>query len=150
MLFVVVTLRGFGSSVGRAPTGVFATGRFVGALLGTLSVGLVSWAGARFYERRVGLVAAVLMACAFLPVFYAKQALNDAVTLVPLTVALVACLFLYQDGRRRHWVLAGGAVGVATDVKYTAAAMTVVVGLAGALRGVRESDNPPPLIPRRG
>jgi 4-amino-4-deoxy-L-arabinose transferase-like glycosyltransferase len=140
LLFVVFKLRGFGSSLGHDPTGVFATARFVVALLGTLSVGLVYWAGARFYERRVGLVAAVLMACAFLPVFYAKQALNDAVTLVPLTVALVACLFLYQDGRRWHWVLAGGAVGVATDVKYTAAAMTVVVGLAGLLRVLEKRD----------
>jgi 4-amino-4-deoxy-L-arabinose transferase-like glycosyltransferase len=140
VLFVVFRLRGFGSTLGHDPAAVFTTARFIVALLGTLSVGLIYWAGARFYERRVGLVAAVLMACAFLPVFYSKQALNDAVTLVPLTVALVASLFLYQDGRRWHWVLAGAAVGVATDVKYTAAAMAVVVGLAGLLRVLEKRD----------
>ena len=105
---------GFLHAFRHDPTSVFTTARFVVSLLGTLSVGLVYWVGARFYERRVGLVAAVLMACAFLPVFYAKQALNDAVTLVPIAVALTACLFIYEDGRLRHWILAGAAVGVAT------------------------------------
>ncbi len=151
LLFAVFKLRfhagfpfgshGFGSAFRHDPTAVFTTARFVVALLGTLSVGLVYWAGARFYERRVGLVAAVLMACAFLPVFYAKQALNDAVTLVPLTVALVASLWVYESGRRWHWALAGAAVGVATDVKYTAAAMVVVVGLAGLLRLIERRDS---------
>jgi 4-amino-4-deoxy-L-arabinose transferase-like glycosyltransferase len=132
---------GFGHAFRLNPTAVFTTARFVVALLGTLSVGLVYWVGARFYERRVGLVAAVLMACAFLPVFYAKQALNDAVTLVPIAVALGASLFVYEDGRLRHWILAGAAVGVATDVKYTAAAMAAVVGLAGLLRVIEKRDS---------
>ena len=70
------------------------TARIVVALIGTLVVGLVYWAGARFYERRVGLVAAALMAVAFLPVFYSKYALNDVVTLAPVTVALVGCLLV--------------------------------------------------------
>ena len=41
------------------------------------------------------------MAVAFLPVFYAKHALNDVVTLVPVTVALVACLLVYEHGPLR-------------------------------------------------
>jgi hypothetical protein len=101
------------SSFKHDPTAVFTTARFVVVLLGTLSVGLIYWAGRRFYDRRVGLVAAVLLACAFLPVFYAKQALNDAVTLVPITVALVGCLAVYEHARARDWVLAGAAIGVA-------------------------------------
>ena len=132
---------GFGHAFRTDPTAVFTTARATVALLGTLSVGLVYWAGARFYERRVGLVAAALMACAFLPVFYSKQALNDAVTLVPLTVALVASLFIYQSGRLWHWALAGGAVAVAVDVKYTAGAMAAVVGIAGLLRLIERRDN---------
>ena len=38
------------------------------------------------------------MAVAFLPVFYSKHALNDIVTLAPITVALVACLLVYERG----------------------------------------------------
>ena len=39
-------------------------------LLGALAVGLLAWAGARLFDRRVGLVAAALLAVAFLPVYY--------------------------------------------------------------------------------
>ena len=74
----------------------FETARVAVALIGTLVVWLVYWAGTRFYERRVGLVAAAVMAVAFLPVFYSKHALNDVVTLAPITVALVACLWIYE------------------------------------------------------
>ena len=150
LLFAVFKLRfhagfpfgshGFLHSFRHDPTAVFETARFVVALLGTLVVGLVYWAGSRFYERRVGLTAAVLMACAFLPVFYSKQALNDVATLVPLTVGLVACLFVYQEGRWWQWALAGGAVAVATDVKYTAGAMAALVALAGILRLVERRE----------
>jgi 4-amino-4-deoxy-L-arabinose transferase-like glycosyltransferase len=125
---------GFLHSYRDDPGAVFATARLVVALLGTLSVGLVYWAGRRFYDRRVGLIAGLLMACAFLPVFYAKQALNDAVTLVPLTVALVACLAVYERALTWRWALAGGAIGVAVDVKYTAGAMVAVLALAALLR----------------
>ena len=144
LLFAVFKLRfhagfPFGSSeflkaFRHDPTAVFTTARVVVALLGTLSVGLIYWAGRRFYDRRVGLLAAVLMACAFLPVFYAKQALNDAVTIVPLTVALVACLGVYERARTWEWALAGAAIGVAVDVKYTAGAMVVVLALAALMR----------------
>jgi 4-amino-4-deoxy-L-arabinose transferase-like glycosyltransferase len=112
----------------------FEIGRVVVALIGTLVVALVYWAGARFYERRVGLVAAAIMAVAFLPVFYSKQALNDVVTLAPITVALVACLLIYQRGAWTDWALAGAAIGVATATKYTAGAMLLVVVVAAALR----------------
>jgi 4-amino-4-deoxy-L-arabinose transferase-like glycosyltransferase len=129
---------GFRHAFTRDPTAVFTTARVVVALLGTLSVGLIYWAGTRFYDRRVGLVAAVLMACAFLPVFYAKQALNDAVTLVPLTVALVGCLGVYERARWWDWALAGAAIGVAVDVKYTAGAMVAVLAIAALARVIEK------------
>ena len=95
---------------------------------------LTLWAGARFYDRRVGLVAAAVLAVAFLPVFYAKHALNDVVTLVPVTVALVACLVVHQRGRWPEWAVAGAAIGAATATKYTAGAMLVTLLVAAGLR----------------
>ena len=75
------------------------------------------------------------MAVAFLPVFYSKHALNDVVTLAPITLALVASLFAYRAGRIEDWILAGGAIGVATATKYTAGAMLLtVVARRGAAR----------------
>lgn len=129
---------GSGGEVVRAfaadPQPHFLTARVVVALLGTLVAGLAFWAGTRFYERRVGLVAAALMAVAFLPVFYSKHALNDVVTLVPVTVALVACLLVHERGGWPEWALAGGAIGAATATKYTAGAMLVTLAVAALLR----------------
>jgi 4-amino-4-deoxy-L-arabinose transferase-like glycosyltransferase len=130
LLYAVYAVGGV-REVGEA---AFETGRVVVALIGTLVVGLVYWAGTRFYERRVGLVAAAIMAVAFLPVFYSKQALNDVVTLAPITVALVACLLIYRRGAWIDWALAGAAIGVATATKYTAGAMLLTVLVAAALR----------------
>ena len=69
------------------------------ALIGTAVVGFVYWAAARCYEPRVGLVAAAIMASAFLPVFYSHFALNDVVTLAPVALALVAVLGIWERGR---------------------------------------------------
>jgi len=132
------------AAAGRPSEAAFLTGRLVVALLGTLVVALVYWAGTRFFERRVGLVAAALLAFSFLPVFYSKQALNDVVTLVPLTVGLVGCLLAYERGRPLDWALAGAALGAAAATKYTAGAMAITVALAALLR---VSDRRSALVP---
>jgi hypothetical protein len=131
---------GFRRSFLADPSEAFLVARVVVALVGTGVVALVHWAGARFWDRRVGLVAALLMACAFLPVFYSKQALNDVVTLAPLIIGLVACLSAYERGRPWQWALAGGALGAACATKYTAGAMVVTVGLAALLRVLGRRD----------
>jgi hypothetical protein len=94
----------------------------------------VFWTGRRFYDARVGLVAAAVMAFAFLPVFYSKQALNDVVTLAPIAVGLLGCLLVAERGHPLDWGLAGVAIGVATATKYTAGAMLAVLGVAALIR----------------
>ncbi|MGI8779183.1 MAG: ArnT family glycosyltransferase [Solirubrobacteraceae bacterium] len=126
--------RGLARSFATDPDAAFIAARVAVALVGTLVVGFTYWAGARFYERRVGLVAAALMAVAFLPVFYSKHALNDVVTLAPVTVGLVGALLVYERGRWADWALAGAAIGVATATKYTAGAMLLSVAVAAGLR----------------
>ena len=71
------------------PSDVFLLARVVAAVCGVVAVGLLYAAGSRLFDRRVGLLAAGLMAVAFLPVFYAHLALNDVPTLVGVTVALI-------------------------------------------------------------
>lgn len=142
LLLVVFELRFLGQDLierfASDPEPAFLTARIVVALIGTLVVGLVFWAGARFFDRRVGLVGAAVMAVAFLPLFYSKHALNDTVTMAPVAVALVGCLLVYERGRWVDWALAGGAVGVATATKYTAGAMLLTLVLAAGLRVVRD------------
>ncbi len=142
LLLVVFKLRFLGDDLRATfagdPEPAFLTARVVVALIGTLVVGLVFWAGARFADRRAGLVAAAVMAVAFLPVFYSKHALNDTVTMAPVAVALVGCLLVYQRGRPGDWLLAGAAIGVATATKYTAGAMVITLLIAAALRVERD------------
>lgn len=101
---------------------VFTLARVLAALLGTAAVGLLAWAGRLLVGRGAGLVAAALLAVAFLPVHYSHLALNDAPALAPLCLALVGVALVYRRGRPLDYVLAGAALGVAAATKYTAGA----------------------------
>lgn len=124
------------------PEAAYRLARVTVALIGTLVAGLVYWAGSRFYGRRVGLLAAALLAFTFLPVFYSKHALNDVVTLAPLTVGLVGCLLVYERGRPLDWMLAAAGIGAATATKYTAGAMLVALGVAVLFRLIDRRSTP--------
>jgi 4-amino-4-deoxy-L-arabinose transferase-like glycosyltransferase len=114
------------------------TARVIVALIGTLVVALTFFAGQRAFDPRTGLLAAALMAVAFLPVFYSKHALNDVVTLAPVTIGLIGGLLVYQRGRWADYGLCGAAIGTATAVKYTAGAMLVTLAVAAGLRLARD------------
>jgi Dolichyl-phosphate-mannose-protein mannosyltransferase len=110
---------GVSASYAADPTTVFATARAVAAVLGAAAAGLLAWAGARLLDRRIGLVAAALLAVAFLPVSYAHFALNDAPTLAPVCLALVGVGGVLTRGRLGDYALAGVGLGLACATKYT-------------------------------
>jgi hypothetical protein len=124
------------------PAAVFTVARVVCALLGTATVAMVYVAGRDFFDRRVGLWAAAFFGFAFLPVFYSHQALNDVPTLLPLTVALVACRAVHERGSWTDLLLAGAAVGVAAATKYLAAPMALVIALAVLLSVAQKRTRP--------
>jgi Dolichyl-phosphate-mannose-protein mannosyltransferase len=110
---------GVSSSYAADPSDVFAVARAASAALGALAVGLLAWAGARLLDRRTGLVAAALLAVAFLPVHYAHFALNDAPTLAPVCLALAGVGGVLTRGRLGDYALAGVGLGLACATKYT-------------------------------
>ncbi len=124
LLYIVFELW-FGSSdaVMRAyssdPTTVFVVARVVAAVLGTASVWLTYMAGARFFNRTVGLLAAAMLGVAFLPVFYSHLALNDVPTLAPVALSLYGIAGVMRRGRTRDYVVAGIGIGLAAATKYT-------------------------------
>ena len=142
---VFVVWFGGGAGVLRAyarhPDHVFALARVVVALLGTGAVWLLYLLGARLFDRRVGLLAAAIEAVAFLPVFYGHFALNDAATLLPLTLSLLGSAGILRLGRRRDYALAGIGLGLACAGKYTAG-IAIVPLLAAA--GSHYLDGSPP------
>src|SRR3954447_1806370 len=138
LLYAAFRVRFHGGGLQHAfaanPTAAVETARVIVALISTASVGFVYWAGSRWFDRRVGLLAAALIAFGFLPAFYSKFALNDAVTLAPVAVALALMALAWERGRTWQWAAAGAAIGVATAVKYTAGAMLLPLGIAILMR----------------
>ncbi|HEX5224739.1 MAG TPA: glycosyltransferase family 39 protein, partial [Solirubrobacteraceae bacterium] len=119
------------------PAQLYTLARVIAAVLGTAAVWLLYVTGARLFGRGVGLLAAALQAVAFLPVFYAHLALNDAPTLAPLTLSLLGTAGVLRDGRARHHALAGIGLGLACAFKYTAG-IVVVPYLAAVVMQRRE------------
>jgi 4-amino-4-deoxy-L-arabinose transferase-like glycosyltransferase len=117
------------------PDHVFLLSRLVVALLGTGSVWLLYLFAARlFQDRLVALLAAAIEAVAFLPVFYGHLALNDAATLLPLTLSLFGSAGVLRHGRRRDYALAGLGLGFACASKYTAGIAILPLVAAAAVR----------------
>ena len=115
------------------PDNVFLLARVAVAVLGSGAVWLLYLLGARLFDRRVGLLAAAIEAVAFLPVFYGHLALNDAATLLPLTLSLFGSAGVLRYGRRRDYAIAGIGLGFACASKYTAG--IAIVPLAAAAAG---------------
>jgi hypothetical protein len=130
---------GVSAAFARDPGEVFAVARALSAMLGAVSVGLLAWAGARMFDRRVGLVAAALLAVAFLPVHYAHFALNDVPTLAPVCLALVGVAGVYRSGGIGDYALAGAGLGLACATKYTGGIVLLPL-LAATLVGPEQSD----------
>jgi Dolichyl-phosphate-mannose-protein mannosyltransferase len=117
------------------PTAVFVVARVVAALLGTVAVWLTYLAGARLFDRLVGLLAAAVMAFGFLPVFYSHLALNDVPTLAPVALSLYGIAGVLRRGRTRDYVFAGIGIGLAGATKYTALIMVVSLVAASVCDG---------------
>ena len=91
-------------------------------------------AGREWFDRRAGLVAAAIMAVAFLPVFYSRLALNDGPGVLPCALALWASAIVLRDRAARKALLAGGAaVGVAASLKYSDGAVVIALVAAAFL-----------------
>jgi hypothetical protein len=113
---------------------VFIVARVTAAVAGTLAVWLLYLAGARMFDRRVGLLAAGVFAVAFLPVFYSHLALNDVPTLAPICLSLWGTAGVLRGGRAGSYALAGIGLGLACATKYTGGIVLVPLLAAGAVR----------------
>ncbi|MCK9248198.1 MAG: glycosyltransferase family 39 protein [Solirubrobacteraceae bacterium] len=115
------------------PGQIWTIARVASALLSTAAIALLYLAGSRLFDRRVGLVAAAILATAFLPVHYGHLALNDGPSLAFTALGLFAIAGIVRFGRRRDYVLAGAALGAAMGFKYNAAFVGLPLGTAALL-----------------
>ncbi|HEX2102830.1 MAG TPA: glycosyltransferase family 39 protein [Solirubrobacteraceae bacterium] len=128
---------GVSSAYATHPTEVFVVARVTAAVVGTLAVWLLYCAGAKLAGRRVGLLAAALLALGFLPVFYSHLALNDVPTLAPIALSLWGTAGVLHDGRLRWYALAGVGLGLACATKYTGGIVLAPLLAAAALQFAR-------------
>lgn len=116
------------------PTDLYEIGRATAGVFGVATAGVLYFIGKRLYGVGTGLIAAALMSYSFLPVHYSHLALNDIPTLLPLVIALLGTILIYERGDWTGYLVAGVGLGLATATKYTAAAIVVPVVLAYLLR----------------
>ena len=99
------------------------------ALLGTAAVLATYWLGKRFFDRRTGLGAAVILAVSPLHVSHSHIAITDVPHALLICLASIACLDVLTKGRTKHYALAGLLIGLGTATKYLAVfnALTLVL-----------------------
>jgi Dolichyl-phosphate-mannose-protein mannosyltransferase len=120
------------------PTEIWIAARTLAAVLCVGGVVAVYLATRRLWGTREGLVAAAVLSFAFLPVAYSRVAVTDVGALIGVPLALYGAVRAYETGRRRHFVLAGAAAGLALSFKYTAGLLVLPLGIAALARLRRE------------
>lgn len=114
------------------PTAVFLWSRVVSVVFGVAAVAATYAAGREWFGKRAGLVAAAIMAVAFLPVFYSRLALNDGPGVLPCALALWAAAIVLRTGSTKALLAGGACVGLAASLKYSDGAVVVAL-IAAAL-----------------
>jgi 4-amino-4-deoxy-L-arabinose transferase-like glycosyltransferase len=104
----------------KNPTEIWIAARTLAAGLCVGGVAATYWAARRLWGVREGLVAAAVMAFAFLPVAYSRVAVTDVGALIGVALSLGLAVWAYERGRLLAFALAGAAAGLAVSFKYTA------------------------------
>jgi hypothetical protein len=118
----------------KDPTQIWIAARTLAAVLCTGGVAAVYWAARRLWGVREGLVAAAVLAFAFLPVAYSRVAVTDVGALIGVSLSLGFAVLAYERGRMRDYALAGVAAGLAVAFKYTAGLALLPVAIAALAR----------------
>ena len=92
----------------------------------TLAVGMFAllmcyWVGAKAYDRRVGLLAMLLLAVSPIVAADCRHLTPDTYLLLSVLLAIWAALDVAQSGSWRSYLVAGAAVGLAAATKYNGA-----------------------------
>lgn len=109
-------------------------GRFVGVVAGTLTVLVAYWLGRRVFGRRVGLLAAALLAVFPAAVQHSQYNKPDPVVALLTAASVLVTLVYLEKGGSARALLCGISVGLATSAKYNGILVVVPFLLAVAFR----------------
>jgi hypothetical protein len=120
----------FGASYFLNPTGLFLVGRFVSAILGTLTVLMVFQIGQRFFSRKIGFFSALIIALSFTHVSRSHWVLLEAGVGFLSALALYLILRYYENPSTKRNFFAGLISGLAISTKYNVGFIFVPLFLA--------------------
>ena len=120
----------------KDPTEIWIAARALAAVLCMGGVAVTYAAVSRLWGIREGVVAAAVLAFAFLPVAYSRIAVTDVGSLLGVALAIWGAVRANEEGRLRHYALAGLGAGLAVSFKYTAGLVLLALAVAalGRLR----------------
>jgi len=123
-LSLIYTLAGMG----------YLAPRIVQAFLGAASVVLTAWIGARFFGRRVGLIAGYAAALYGLLIYYDGELLTPTLTIALQLAAVTAAVLARERRSLALWVGSGVLIGLASVVTAPSLVMGAVLAVAAGRR----------------
>ena len=126
--------------------GIHLLGRFLSGLLDLVSIIFTFLIGRRLYDRRVGLLGALLLALAVMPIqsshFFTMDNWSAALTTMSLYAAVRASSLgdEHLHWQYRWYILFGIGLGLATASRINMAPLAIVIGLSAILWLIRRSD----------
>jgi hypothetical protein len=118
----------------KDPAEMWIAARTLAAALCMAGVLATYAAARRLWGVREGLVAAAVLAFAFLPVAYSRVAVTDVGSLAGVALALLFAVRAAESGRLQWYALAGAAGGLAVGFKYTAGLALLALAIAAVAR----------------
>ena len=118
----------------KNPTEIWIAARTLAAALCMGGVAATYWAARRLWGIREGLVAAAVLAFAFLPVAYSRVAVTDVGALTGMALSMGLAVLAHRRGGMRWFLLAGAAAGLAVSFKYTAGLALLPIAIAALAR----------------
>lgn len=125
-------------TLGRQETWV----RFPALWFGILAVPLIFRLGSRLFNRRTGVIAALLLTCSSFAVEYSQEARPYSLLLLLVLVGYLGLWQAYRTGQRRYWVLVTFGIVGATLTHYFALFMLLPMGLWVAVQQIDRLKRP--------
>ncbi len=114
--------------------GIHLVGRFLSGLLDLISITFIFLIGKRLYNWRVGLLAALLLALAVMPIQQSHFFTMDNWAATLCTVALYCVVRAAEEARsKRWWLLFGLFLGLAVSSRINVAPLAALAGVAAVL-----------------
>ena len=143
-LLPLVVAKLFGQITGYTGyDGVYLVGRVLSGIMDIMCVYLVYLIGRRLYNRRVGLLGALLLAVSVLSIQHSHFFTVDSYTTFFATLSLYMAVRVAQGEKGWTWVGLGLAFGLAVSTKISVLSFVGIIGLAYCLRVAQAQPEAP-------